>query len=141
MDTLTIFSLEKPAGIIRYAGLKLFCLITFIFLLYTEYENSNPLPLLIQIILWIPAFSCRKKKIIILFWGPKQKKNLEDMLLNNTVIKVRKNFVFQEGHKEVAKIKASDGNTQLIWCTILNPLTKFPLSSVFFPTRIFSLFI
>lgn len=63
------------------------------------------------------------------------------MLLNKTVIKVRKKFVFQEGHKEVAKIKASDGNTQLIWCTILNPLTKFPLSSVFFPTRIFSLFI
>lgn len=51
MDTLTIFSLEKPAGIIRYSGLKLFCLITFIFLLYTGYQNSNPLPLLIQIIL------------------------------------------------------------------------------------------
>jgi len=51
MEILAGFSSEKLAGIIRYVGLKLFCLITFIFLLYTGYQNSNPLPLLIQIIL------------------------------------------------------------------------------------------
>lgn len=51
--TFSFFFLRqiKLVGIIRHVDLKLFCPVTFIFFHYTGYQNSNPLLLLIQIIL------------------------------------------------------------------------------------------